>query len=218
VCIDDAGRDDGTLALELNAYRSTDVDFFAIFFDCLNAKVASTFGLPVSAHIGVLVSPPEKLLKRLPEHTPEELREQIRQAAHAGRPFGITLGCVISKARIKRVLDLRRREAQSWFFHRYIPEGPIPTPAREFTDILPELLQPQLGGSTGSNMRLQAVGADLRAAGVNALIYPSARNDVEVSYRHNVLTHWRGWNLVLYPGNMPREGVHDDLGGWETEF
>ena len=218
VCTDESGSDYGTLVNELNAYRSTDADYYTIFVDCLSPEIANHFNIPRSAHILALVSQPGKLLNALSTEAPEDLKQRLQGAAKANTQFGITLGCVVSKARIEGVIDLRQIDAQYWFFDRYVPKGPIPTPAKEFTDILPELLQPTLGGSMGSNMRLQAIGADLRTLGLNALIYPSARTDVAVSYRNGVLQRWRGWNMVIYRGGFPRKVVHQDLGGWETQF
>jgi hypothetical protein len=218
VCVDQSGRDDGTLADELNAYRSSDVDFYTIFIDCFNESIMARVGLPPSAHIAALVFHPAKLLHRLPPDAPKALKTDLAQAACAGRPYGITLGCVVTQATIEGVLDLRGKDAQDWFFKTYVPEGPFRTPADEFVDILPELVDQNLGGSTPSNMRLQHIGATLRIAGVNALIFPSARNDVEARYKHGTLASWRGWNIVRYTGGPPRKIVHHDIGGWSTEF
>jgi len=105
----------------------------------------------------------------------------------------MTLGCKLSKARIEGLLDLREKIAQEWFFERYVHRGRIQTPATQFTEILPELLQPPLGGSTPSNTRLQAIGADFRRLHVNALIHSSARSDVGVEYEKGAVHNSKGW-------------------------
>jgi hypothetical protein len=194
-------------------------EFYCLFFDCLH-PIAAKFGLPRSAHVGVLVAPARNMLERLPATAPESLRAELDTAARCGRPYGITLGCVLSRAVIDCVLDLRRRDAQQWFFSEYVPAGPFPTNANDFIGILPELLQPALGGSVGGNFRLQHIGANLRSRGVAALIYPSARADVAVHYDEDMVAHWRGWNMVRYRGKgVPRPNTHhEDPGGWETRF
>lgn len=218
VCIRQSGFDNGTLAAELNAYRSTDVDFLVFFFDGFDETLTSRLGLPGGAHIGVFVTDPSKLVPHVPKDAPEELRQILQQAVDSGVAFYWSVHTDVSEARIEGVLDLRQLDAQEWFFQTFVPQGFTNQNAREFADILPELLQQDLGGSPGSNMRLQAIGAYLRDAGVNSLIYPSARNDVGVAYQDGVPVRWRGWNLVRYRGRRSREGKLMDFGGWETTF
>jgi hypothetical protein len=161
ICVDESGLDYGTLVAELNAYRSTEADFSCIFLDCLDPDVRP-LGVPKSPQPLVLVRQPAALLEAIPSSAPPELVSSIRNAAQSKGPFGMILGITVTQARIEGVVDLRERAAQAWFFERYVPKGPIPTKAVTFLDILPELLQPPLGGSMGSNMRLQAIGADDR--------------------------------------------------------
>jgi hypothetical protein len=147
------------------------------------------------------------------------MRDRLDRLTKSGDIYGLTLGCVLSSARIDDVLDLRRLEAQDWFFREYVPSGPFPTDAKDFMGILPELLQPALGGSSPSNMRLQRIGADLRARGVAGLVYPSARADVEVRYEGDAIVDFKGWNILLFRGGAIRPKVtFGDDGGWETKF
>ena len=159
VCVDESGLDYGTLVAELNAYRSTEAAFSSVFLDCLDPNMRP-LGVPKSPQPLVLVNQPSELLKAMPSDAPPELVSSIRRAVESKGPFGMILGIAVGQVRIEGVVDLRERAAQAWFFKRYVPQGPIPTPAASFLDILPELLQLPLGGSTGSNMRLQAIGAD----------------------------------------------------------
>src|SRR5271165_1381611 len=219
VCEDESGFDGGTLAEELNAYRNPAAEFYTVFFDCLDEESASAFGLPVTAHIGVAVLHPDRFVEALAAAgAPDQVVVVGQEAARVGAPLVVTLGNSISAAKIEGVLDLRQIDAQDWFFHQFVPRGIIPTDAKEFVDILPELVQPSLGGCTGSNQRLQFVGKWMREHLVNALIYPSARNDVYATYEKGELARWRGWNMVIYQGAPPPEGILVDMGGLETEF
>jgi hypothetical protein len=206
------------LVNELNAYRSPEKDYFSIFVDCLNPVATAQFGLSKSAHIAAVVFHPDRLQKVLPSDTPVELRALVQRSVKSGKPLGITLGCALVRAELDGVLDLRLADTQDWFLRAFLPSGPLPTNATSFRDILPELLNQNYGGSTGSNMRLQAIGAQLRKAGVKGLIFPSARSDVSVTYKNGQLVDSHGWNMVAYRGRAPREVIHHDLGGWETAF
>jgi hypothetical protein len=75
----------------------------------------------------------------------------------------------------------------SWDGHYY--GGP-----ENFMGLLPYLILPVRGGSPITDY----IGKWLRNNGVNALIYPSARNDVECVVENGVLTRATGWNLVDY--------------------
>ncbi len=76
-----------------------------------------------------------------------------------------------------------------------------PTPAT-FAQMLPTLLNPDLGGGsiadTGSV--LLYIAHELRQLGCGALIFPSARADASVVFSNGALTQFSGWNLVWYDG------------------
>eukprot|EP00456_Euglypha_rotunda_P082478 TRINITY_DN8120_c0_g1_i22.p1 TRINITY_DN8120_c0_g1~~TRINITY_DN8120_c0_g1_i22.p1 ORF type:complete len:352 (+),score=60.97 TRINITY_DN8120_c0_g1_i22:138-1193(+) len=96
----------------------------------------------------------------------------------------------------------------------------IPTHAAGFEDILPELINQALGGSSldDNQVRLQAVGAFLRGIEVSGLVFPSARSDCMVAYRGDEPTDWRGWNFVMYDQAQPVDTAFIDMGGWETDY
>jgi hypothetical protein len=75
----------------------------------------------------------------------------------------------------------------SWDGHYY--GGP-----ENFLGLLPYLIFPARGGSPITDF----IGRWLRKNGATALIYPSARNDVECVVDNGVLTRATGWNLVDY--------------------
>ena len=75
----------------------------------------------------------------------------------------------------------------SWDSSRYA--GPD-----DFMGLLPYLIIGTRGGSPVTD----AIGRWLRASGVEALIYPSARNDVACEVRGERLVRATGWNLVDY--------------------
>lgn len=75
----------------------------------------------------------------------------------------------------------------SWDERRYT--GPD-----NFVGLLPYLIFGTRGGSPVTD----AIGRWLRAARVEALIYPSARNDVACEVQGECVIHTAGWNLVDY--------------------
>lgn len=87
----------------------------------------------------------------------------------------------------------------------------------DFLGILEFLMFPTRGGSPLT----EAIGRWLRFLGAEALIYPSARADVECVIEDGALKRWRGWNLVDYRGLDPIEEramiIHEPntwRGGW----
>jgi hypothetical protein len=218
ICIDSKGYDNDTLVNELNAYRNPSTEFYTLFFDC-QGKFAESLGMARSPHIGLLVYPADKLLQALPSSISKESRSLIDKASAAGKPFAITLGCVLSDAKIDGVLDLRQLQAQRWFFDTYVPKGPFPTNASDFVGILPELTKLNLGSWSENNRRTHIIGADLRARGVSALIFPSARSNVYVDTKQGQIITSGGWNIVRYLSSKSlRKFEHHDSGGWLTEF
>jgi hypothetical protein len=113
------------------------------------------------------------------------------------------------------VLDLRLPDLQQWFVATFgdpeiiqgslgkglDPSGTIHHWRKPvaFTDMLPVLMSPEHGGTRTTNI----IGLRLRQWGCKALIYPSARNAVGVSYEDGTLTASQGWNLVRYDSSPP---------------
>lgn len=79
----------------------------------------------------------------------------------------------------------------------------------KFIDLLNIFMYPGRGGSPIT----EAVGAALRASGVNALIYPSSRCNVVCEVTGEDVSHWEGWCMVDYRGSkrdgFPRRQVWD---------
>ncbi len=209
------GDDAGVLAEELNAYRSLRIPLQ--FFDLMRDDVADALDTPRGCQV-LLVVHEARALQPFAGALSATFRAAVDAAAAAGSPFLMSLGTTVVDAQIGGVLDLRLPAAQRWFFASFVQHGLLPTPARRFEDILPELLALACGGSTPDNRRLQALGEHLRARGVQALIYPSARCDVAVRYRDGALVAWHGWNLVRYGRAPLRDSLYIDLGAWETQF
>ncbi|WP_257387042.1 hypothetical protein [Tahibacter caeni] len=209
------GDDAGVLAEELNAYRSLQIPLQ--FFDLMRQDVAVALGTPRGCQVLLAVNEAQAL-RRFRDAFSPALRAAVDAAAAARSPFFMSLGTMIVDAQIGGVLDLRLPAAQRWFFANFVERSMLPTPARRFEDVLPELLALACGGSTLDNRRLQAVGDHLRARGVQALVYPSARCDVAVQYRSGELVAWHGWNLVRYGPAVVSDSLYIDLGPWETQF
>ncbi len=211
------GDDSGVLAEELNAYRNLRDDLHVEFCDLMREDIATALDVPRGCFVLLSVREARSLLPFCGGFSPT-LRDAVRTNAASGHPFLMTLGTMTANAELGNVLDLRLPAAQQWFFAQFVQGGMYPTGARRFEDILPELLSLAQGGSTPENLRLQAIGSYLRARGVQALVYPSARCDVAVRYHDGELAGWHGWNLVLYGTGAPRDAIYIDLGGWETQF
>jgi hypothetical protein len=209
------GDDAGVLAEELNAYRSLRMPLQ--FFDLMRHDVALALNAPRGCQV-LLVVHEARVLQPFGAAFSATLRAAVDAAAAAGSPFLMSLGTMVVEAEIGGVLDLRLPAAQRWFFANFVQHGMLPTPARCFEDVLPELLALACGGSTPDNRRLHALGDHLRARGVQALVYPSARCDVAVHYRDGALVAWHGWNLVRYGPAPRRDSLYIDLGAWETQF
>jgi len=211
------GDDSGVLAEELNAYRNLRDDLYVEFCDLMREDIAAALDVPRGCFVLLSVREAASLLPFCGGFSPT-LRDAVRTNAALGHPFLMTLGTMTANAELGNVLDLRLPAAQQWFFAQFVQGGMFPTSARRFEEILPELLALAPGGSTPENRRLQAIGSFLRARGVQALVYPSARCDVAVRYRDGELAGWHGWNLVLYGTGPTSDAIYIDLGGWETQF
>ena len=70
----------------------------------------------------------------------------------------------------------------------------------------------------GGGWETQGIGHWMRCAGVNALIFPSARCNVGVTIRNSELVDHYGWNLVDYRGAPPPiSNEINDLSSWFTD-
>jgi hypothetical protein len=217
LCLPNSIADGGVLAEEMNAYRHPRSDLGIRFWDLMNPEVASQLGMEPMAYIGLFIDDARPLMTHLDEMTPV-LADAVSELARAGEPFMMALGTMHSNAKIGGVLDLRRKDAQAWFFETFVKTSFIPTAAERFEDILPDLINQALGGASldDGDVRLLAIGAFFRRIGIYGLVSPSARSDCMVAYRDGEPVDWLGWNLILYGDAQPVETAFVDLGGWKA--
>jgi hypothetical protein len=83
----------------------------------------------------------------------------------------------------------------SWW-NGEILQGP-----ESFIGLIPYLTFPAIGGSPIT----EAIGAWLRRIGANGLVYPSARNNIEVIVKDGEVKRSGGWNFVDFRGSPPPE-------------
>ena len=75
-------------------------------------------------------------------------------------------------------------------------------PFKNFYEMLPSLLFLEPGGSMFEG-KSQYIGHWMRTHNVEALVYPSARNDTFINLINNEMKDHRGWNLVDYIDSPP---------------
>lgn len=221
VCNDPGGDDSQTLCRELFAYIDSAVPGWAFVGDPWDSQLYKTLGgddLPDVYRRCVYVI----LLEPLNEN-----EQTVYQHAYSpvlkrlASPHGLKLLPIPVRwydVEIPHVLDLRRPEAQDWFFHFFrAGDGAIlikpAEPARSFFEMLPAMYHPYRGGSGVT----AGIGSWLRVMGVDGLVYPSARSDaaIQVGPEGELITA-RGWNLVLYSGSeaTPDRQIHADSNPW----
>ena len=149
------------------------------------------------------------------------------QEQGAVAPFlALQLEWDIKRVRIERLVDFRRPEVQQWFFEYFRSGIPgflsRPLYGSSFSSSLPMLMLPRIGGGQLTT----AFGLWAFMSGVDAIIYPSARNDVRVVWSGNDVVEYEGWNLVDFRLNCDdltsgkiRENFdsivnHERLQGW----
>jgi hypothetical protein len=81
----------------------------------------------------------------------------------------------------------------------YFKCWPLRSPLETFRQLLPAMLSQELGGGVLS----VAAGVLLRQAGVNGLVFPSARNDPFLRVKDGVVRRSDGWNFVDYRAAPP---------------
>jgi hypothetical protein len=211
VCNSNDGDDRGTMTSELRAYsdyRATGpiniIDTTAptvvpqYFEDLFRGKPAIVF---IPYHSRALGNSFAEFLKLDPSE-------------HSKDRYGAVSLSVIA-VQMTKVIDLRDLHSADWFaYHltrlrfsdlgnqgnqrqRDLPCFPL-GPADDFKSILPVLLNADLGSTFGD--ATQIAGVWLRRIGANALIFPSARCNMEATVRDGRVVDWYGWNLVDYRG------------------
>lgn len=107
---------------------------------------------------------------------------------------------------IENCVDLRLLSTQEWFYSKFRKgDGEIfqkffGDNIHCFTDMLPALMWPSLGGGGiyEHGAITQAIGKWMRKNNVEAFIYPSARLNAYVKYSNTELIDFYGWNLIDY--------------------
>jgi hypothetical protein len=124
-----------------------------------------------------------------------------------------------SEVEINGVVDLRQPAAQEWLFHFFkAGDGAVSiknaeTPITEFAGMLPSLVYPEYGGSGV----MKSLGSWMRSAGVEGLIFPSARSDVSIEVDEQMMIRgFHGWNFVDYRDIelVPDMLLHMDNNDW----
>lgn len=235
LCKDAAGNDHQTLSHELRAYRDPVemgmVEVIDLAGGCnLFIKDVQVPLVPQTA-VAVLIHEPEKLppefhvldFTRLPGLTAEEM-------------FLYRFPYTVSRHQVPRTIDLRFPDVREWFYVTFrIPSDlsdsqPVPTiPSvsptiarscfrfedgiapvpNSFWDMLPTLINPDLGGGstadTGSVLLM--IGHWMRQHDIAALVFPSARCDSAVVFEGSEMSGWQGWNLVDFRASPPFRGA-----------
>jgi hypothetical protein len=206
------GHDNLALALELIVYMVPQMTGWHFIFDLLDDG---------DRHL---------ILDRL-DYGDRELLDQIPTNAIAilSRPHLNVVSATVLPAKcqtveIQRCVDLRYPMTRQWFFETFrtgdgtVFHKPCGTDAENFYDMLPSLLWPEPGGGEpGEVTRTIALWMMLR--NVEALIYPSARCDVEVKIHNGEILSWKGWCLVDYRGVRDVREINQltvDMGRWKV--
>jgi hypothetical protein len=144
--------------------------------------------------------------------------------------LSVLLPLTIRETQIERVLDLRQPAAARWFAH-YFSRLVVDVgrdgehkwirccPNRPTLDSIEAMLPTLLTQEQGGGLFCQMVGSWLRDHGVNALVYPSVRNDVSVDVINDAVVDSSGWNLVDYrDASVPRFRIFYDITNyWEEK-
>lgn len=217
LCGDSSGYDGGTLVWELMSYWNAGSKWFPELIDSTVHKDADT-----------------KLRKQIPWLDKPylmlrayEIIKSAKTEMWLGKAVAIVMPLEIAKVEIHNVVDLRLPGTQDWFceFFGHLEAdagergtGPdqkiviIKDAPKSFKDMLPTLLTPSPGGTSFHD----AVGAWLRNHDVNGLVFPSARRNVNVRSRADIVEKHDGWNFVLYHGSPSTD--YDTLFGLQPHW
>jgi len=228
VCRNSRGDDGGALIGELYAYYRVHTAGVVAIVDSADEKSihqmreSGFWKLPPlqTPFIGVLFAPWQNTANPIAKLFDVEPPNTL----------SVLLPLTIRQTRIDRVLDLRQPEAARWFayyFSRLVVDTrtdadpkwirccPNRPPLESIEAMLPTLLTQEQGGG----LFCQMAGSWLRQHGVNALVYPSARNDVRVEVMDGAVVDSSGWNLVDYrAAAVPRLRLFFDITNyWEEK-
>jgi hypothetical protein len=188
VCEGKTGDDRGGVALELAAYRNPKTSGRVQIFD-LNWSTNAEFLSVPKSHTFVFIFD----IERFRAWCDPELFRQCSLDVESGQVL-VGIPYSLKHMVINCALDLRRKDAQTWLCETFSRgygtywQKPLAGEIETFFAMFPTLFDMSLGGSEET----QAIGYWLRANGVNALIYPSARCNAAVVYRGNEPESWFG--------------------------
>jgi hypothetical protein len=218
VCQDASGDDRGDVALELAAYRNPKLSGKVEIFDLNWSTNAETLSLPKSHTFAFIFDIGRFRARCDPELFKQCSFKQYSFNVDAGQTI-FEIPYLVEHKIINNVLDLRRKNVQAWlcktfrhgdgvYWHK-----PSAGDIKTFFAMIPSLLDMTLGGSDET----QSIGFWLRSQGVSALIYPSARCIVAITYHGDEPDLWFGWNLVDYRSSpLPPidKGMELDFAPW----
>lgn len=223
VCSKGDGDDDQTLCKELFEYTDPDIPGFVWVGDSWDEELMQAIsalhkqGEAYRPGIYVfMLAPLDKEEQRLYSQFYASIFEL------QGTPEGLSILHIpveASLVEVTNIVDLRTQATQEWF-RNFFGKGDGAVFVKDakqlpqhFTDMLPALTFPEYGGSGVT----KSVGTWMRLAGVDGLVYPSARADVNIAYEgDNHIEKYRGWNFVDYSNTQfvaDRE-THADLHDW----
>lgn len=224
IASDSSGNDSGTLYYELLAYGSHETEksgrqgYFE-FFD-LTVPEQRQFALKLlSPEIKKKLDPfleyPILLVGLLPAHNiPHPFAAKHNNKAET---FWAVTPLVIQNREVRNVIDLRI-PAIADAFCKIVTRScnsPLKKPLDSFSDLLPTLLNQELGGGTGA---CPVIGNILRNAGIWGLIYPSARSDTYVKIHNGSVVDSGGWIYLEYGENVLSSTLVVDFDPWHTKI
>ena len=130
--------------------------------------------------------------------------------------MGLYIHFAIQQLTFGNIIDLRRPEIAEAFVDQTmrLPGFAFKKPLRSFEELLPTILNQELGGGQSFCM---VVGLALREAGVHGLIFPSARTDTYVKVDAGRVVDSGGWILVDYRfAGKPDTAVAIDNEPWRN--
>jgi len=219
VCNDKLGNDHGTLARELTAYMDPCMYGSIIVHDLQMPEDSIMLQKYCTAPAGFAV----ELLPTVEGSNPIVMQMQqanLLTVSDPLKPYLIYMPLAIEQFEIPQVLDLRQLEEQIWLT-KFFPQGneiltmPAAMPLETFPELLPSLMSAERGGNDFTN----SLGFFLRKTGVNGLVFPSARSDVQCEFLHGQLNDFRGWNFVDY--RHAKKTFTDrivDVSHWENDL
>jgi tetratricopeptide (TPR) repeat protein len=230
VCVDASGDDRQTLCRELFEYTDPRIPGLVFVGDTSDAELMKTLrgigmAQPRVAGIFVFMVPPveddEKVVFR---HFIGPVLTTLHGPYESAPDRWDSLSIVFIPTElvpvdIDEVIDLRQPATQDWLF-RFFKNGDGTvwlkyevTQITGFAGMLPSLVYPEYGGSGAT----KSIGSWMRSAGIQGLVFPSARSDAAIEVGPDAaLRSFHGWNFVDYRGTelVPDMLLHVDNNDW----